>query len=90
MRLVTDPHAVVAQIVLGVELKLAEETTVTAEGAEPEVITAKKAEGEEGAPAAPGAKPGAAPAKGAAPAAGAKPAAGAAPAKGAAPAAPKK
>lgn len=81
MKLVTDTHAVVAQIVLGVELKIAEETAVTAEGAEPEVITAKKAEGEEGAAA----KPGAAPAKGAAPAAGAKP--GAAPAKGAAPAA---
>jgi large subunit ribosomal protein L25 len=87
MKLVTDTHAVVAQIVLGVELKIAEETAVTAEGAEPEVIGAKK-EGEEGAAAAaPGAKPGAAPAKGAAPAAGAKPAAGAAPAKGAAPAA---
>ena len=81
MKLVTDPHAVVAQIVLGVELKIAEETAVTAEGGEPEVLTAKK-EGEEGAAAAPGAKPGAAPAKGAAPAAGAKP--GAAPAKGAA------
>jgi large subunit ribosomal protein L25 len=83
MKLVTDPHAVVAQIVLGVELKIAEETTVAADGTEPEVITAKKVEGEEGAAA----KPGAAPAKGAAPAAGGKPAAGAAPAKGAAPAA---
>jgi large subunit ribosomal protein L25 len=82
MKLVTDIHAVVAQIVLGVELKADEATAVAADGAAaPEVLTAKK---EEGAAAA-GAKPGAAPAKGAAPAAGAKGAAPAAkPAGGAA------
>lgn len=67
MKLVSDTHGVVAQIVMGVELKAAEATTVAAEAAAtPEVLTAKKEE----------AKPGAAPAKGAAPAAGAaKPAA---------------
>ncbi len=84
MKLVSDTHGVVAQIVMGVELKVAEATTVAAEaGASPEVLTAKKED------AAGAAKPGAAPAKGAAPAAaGAK---GAAPAAGAAkPAAPKK
>ncbi len=85
MKLLTDPHAVVAQVMLAGVTKTAEETTVAAEGAaQPEVLTAKKAEGEEAgkAPAAGAAKPGAAPAKpGAAPA---KP--GAAPAKGAAPA----
>lgn len=82
MKLVTDVHAVVAQIVMGVELKADEATAVAADGAAaPEVLTAKK---EEGAAAA-GAKPGAAPAKGAAPAAGAKGAAPAAkPAGGAA------
>ncbi len=66
MKLVSDTHGVVAQIVQGVELKAAEATTVGADAATPEVLTAKKDE----------AKPGAAPAKGAAPAAGAaKPAA---------------
>lgn len=80
MKLITDGHAVVAQIVLGVELKTEEAAAVTAEGATPEVITAKKPE--EGAA---GAKPAAGAAK---PAAGgaAKPAAGGAakPAGGAA------
>lgn len=85
MKLVSDPHGVVAQIVQGVELKAAEATTVAAEGAaSPEVITAKKEEAKPGAAPAAGAK-GAAPAagaKGAAPAAGAKPGGDA---KGAAP-----
>lgn len=78
MKLITDHHAVVAQIVLGVELKADETAAATTEGAAPEVITAKKEEGAAGA-AAGAAKPGAAPAKGAAPAA--KPAGGAAPKK---------
>ncbi len=91
MKLKTDSHAIVAQIVIQQELKLEEAATVGAEAAGPEVITAKKKEGEEGAAAAPGA-PGAKPAAGGAakpgaPAAGAKPAAGGAakPAGGAAP-----
>ena len=94
MKLITDHHAVVAQIVLGVELKVAEETTVAADGTEPEVITAKKVEGEAGAAAAPGAKGAAAPGAKGAPAAAGKPGAapagkpGAAPAKPAAGAAP--
>lgn len=57
MKLITDPHAVVAQIILAGVTKTAEEETVAAEGAaQPEVITAKKPEEEAG-------KPGAAPAK---------------------------
>lgn len=85
MKLITDPHAVVAQIILGVELKADEATAATADGAAPEVLTAKKAEGDaaaKGAAPAAGAK-GAAPAKGATPAKGAAPAAGAKPAGGA-------
>lgn len=79
MKLLTDPHAIVAQVILAGVTKTAEEETVAAEGAaQPEVLTAKKPEGEA---AAAGAKGGAAPAKGAAPAAGGK---GAAPAAGAA------
>lgn len=74
MKLITDTHAIVAQVAMAGVLKTAEEETVAAAGAaEPEVITAKKpAEGE-------AAKGAAAPAKGAAPAA-----KGAAPAKPAA------
>lgn len=69
MKLVSDKHGVVAQIVMGVELKAAEATTVAAEGgATPEVLTAKKDDAKAAAPAK-----GAAPAKAAAPAA--KPAA---------------
>jgi large subunit ribosomal protein L25 len=90
MKLLTDTHAVVAQIVEAKEEVVAEATAVVAEAAAPEVIGEKerleKAAAKEGGP---GAKPGA-PAPGTkpgAPAAGAKP--GAAPAKGAAPA-PKK
>ncbi len=72
MKLITDPHAIVAQIVLGVELKTDEATAVTAEGAAaPEVLTAKK---DDAAKPAAGAK-GAAPAKGGAAAKGAAPAA---------------
>jgi len=86
MKMITDKHAMVAQIVIQQELVVEEAATVDAGAAEPEVLTAKKpAEGEEGAAAgAKGAAPakGGAPAKGAAPAGGAKPAAGAAPAKG--------
>jgi large subunit ribosomal protein L25 len=94
MKLKTDKHAMLAQIVIQQEIveEKAEEGTVTAGAAEPEVLTAKKKdeEGAEGAkPGAAGAKPGAAAAKpgdkGAAkaPAAGAKaPAAGAKPAAG--------
>lgn len=72
MKILTDSHAVVAQIVIQHEIVVGEATAATTEGQQPEVITAKKpAEGEEGAAA--GAKP-AAGAKAAAPAA--KPAAG--------------
>lgn len=92
MKMLTDKHAILAQIVIQQEIVVAEAAAVPAEGAQPEVITAKKVEGEEGAAAAPGAKPaagakpavGAAGAKPAAGAAGAKPAAGAAAAKPAA------
>src|ERR1043165_7103807 len=72
MKLKTDSHAMVAQIVIQqeiVEVKAEAGTVEGVAGAEPEVITAKKKEGEEGEAAAPGAKP-AAGAK--APAAGAK------------------
>jgi large subunit ribosomal protein L25 len=83
MKLLTDKHAILAQILIQAEIVVAEATPATAEGATPEVLTAKK----EGEAAAPGAKPaagaaGAKPAAGAA--AGAKPAAGAAAAKPAA------
>jgi large subunit ribosomal protein L25 len=79
MKLMSDKHANVAQIVIQQELKLDEAVAAAPGAAEPEVLTAKKEEG-----AAAGAKP----AAGAA--AGAKPAAGAAPAKDAKAAAPKK
>ncbi|NUQ66717.1 MAG: 50S ribosomal protein L25 [Phycisphaerales bacterium] len=50
MKLITDSHAICAQIVIQLEVEVAEATTATGEAAEPEVITAKKpAEGEEGA-----------------------------------------
>lgn len=71
MKMMTDGHAIVAQIVIQQELAVAEATAVGADAQQPEVITAKKPE--EGA-AAGGAKPAAGAAK---PAAGAaKPAAG--------------
>ena len=75
MKILTDSHAMIAQIVIQQEIKVAEAAPV--EGAAgPEVITAKKPEGEEGAAAKPGAAP-AKDAKAAAPAAkDAKPAAG--------------
>lgn len=73
MKLVTDKHAILAQIIIQAEVVTAEATTAAAGAAEPEVITAKKpAEGE----AAAGAKPAAGAAKPAAGAAAAKPAAG--------------
>ena len=83
MKLKTDKHAMLAQIVIQQEIveEKAEEGTVVAGAAEPEVLTAKKKEGEEGADAA---KPGAAGAK---PAAGAKAPAGGAGAAAAKPAA---
>lgn len=57
MKLVTDTHAVVAQVMLGGTTKTAEEETTAAAGAaEPEVITAKKTE--DGAAAKPDAKGG--------------------------------
>jgi large subunit ribosomal protein L25 len=68
MKLITDTHAIVAQVAMAGVLKTAEEETVAAAGAgEPEVITAKKpGEGDAAKAAAPGAKGAAAPAKGAA------------------------
>src|SRR5438128_1145706 len=76
VKIKTDKHAKVAQIVIQQEIveEKPEEAVVEAGAAEPEVITAKKKEGEEGAEAEAGkgaAKPGA---PGAKPAAGAKPA----------------
>lgn len=75
MKMLTDSHSILAQIVIQQEIVVAEATAApTGDAASPEVITAKKPE--EGAAA--GAKPGAAPAKDAkAPAAAAKPAPGA-------------
>lgn len=64
MKMITDAHAIVAQCVVQLELKVEEAAVVSTDAAQPEVLTAKKAD-EEGAAA----KPGAAPAKGAAPAA---------------------
>lgn len=81
MKLLTDPHSVVAQIVEAKEEVVAEAATVAAGAAGPEVIGEKEKAEKAAADAA--AKPGAKPAAGAA----AKPAAGAA--KAAAPAAKK-
>jgi large subunit ribosomal protein L25 len=76
MKMITDPHAILAQIVIQHEIKIAEEAAVAAGPTEPEVITARKpAEGEEGTE---GAKP--------APGAGAKAAAAPGAAKPGAPA----
>lgn len=92
MKLLTDSHGMVAQIVIQQEIVVAEAAAVDA-AAEPEVLTAKKpAEGEEAAAGAKGAAAGKdakapAAAKGAAPAKDAK---AAAPAKDAKAAAPKK
>jgi len=44
MRLLTDPHAIVAQIVVQKEVAAGEAAEVTAEAAAPEVLTAKKPE----------------------------------------------
>ncbi len=69
MKMITDSHAIVAQIVIQLEEKVAEAATVDAAAAGPEVITAKKPE--EGAAAAGKDAKAAAPAKDAkAPAAG--------------------
>lgn len=85
MKLLTDSHGMVAQIVIQQEIVVAEATAVDAT-AGPEVLTAKKPEGEEGAAGAAGAKaPAGKDAKAAAPAKDAK-----APAAAAKPAAPKK
>ncbi len=67
MKMITDSHSIVAQIIIQQEVVVAEATPAAAGTAEPEVITAKKAEGEA---AAAGDKKGAAPAKDAKPAAG--------------------
>jgi large subunit ribosomal protein L25 len=62
MKLVTDSHSIVAQIVIQQEITVAEATPAGAEAAQPEVITAKKPE--EGAAGAAGKDTkGAAPAK---------------------------
>ncbi|MBL8761079.1 MAG: 50S ribosomal protein L25 [Phycisphaerae bacterium] len=77
MKMITDKHSILAQVIIQQEIVVGEATAAEGGPAEPEVITAKKVEGEEGAAAAPGDKKAAAPAKGAAPAAkDAKPAAG--------------
>lgn len=58
MKMITDPHSIVAQIVIQLEEKVAEAAVVGADAAAPEVLTAKKAEGDAaGKPAAAGAKP---------------------------------
>lgn len=57
MKLVTDPHAILAQIILQVEEKVAEEAAVATDAAaEPELIKKEKKEGEEEEGAAPGGK----------------------------------
>lgn len=82
MKVITDHHAMVAQIIIQQEIKVEEAAPVEgAAAAGPEVITAKKEEGAEGEAGAKGAA-----AKGAAPAKGGE-AKGAAPAKPGAPAA---
>ncbi len=60
-KVLTDKNHIVAQVIIQAEIVVAEATTAVAGAAEPEVTTAKKAEGDAAAPAA-GAK-GAAPAK---------------------------
>lgn len=47
MRMLSDPHSIVAQVLIQVEQKAAEATTVEAAPAAPEVITKKKEEGAE-------------------------------------------
>ncbi|MDX2147728.1 MAG: 50S ribosomal protein L25 [Planctomycetota bacterium] len=64
MKLVTDPHAIIAQIIVQQEIVVAEATAATAEGAQPEVITAKKPEEGAAAGAAAGGDKKAAPAAG--------------------------
>lgn len=75
MKLITDPHGMVAQIVIQQEVKVGEETAAVAGAAEPEVLTAKKGEEAAGKDAKGGAKPAAGAKDAKAPAAAAKPAA---------------
>lgn len=56
MKMLTDPHAIVAQCVVQLEVKGEEAAVVSAEGAQPEVITAKKPEEGDAAKAAAPAK----------------------------------
>lgn len=56
MKLKTDPHAIIAQILIQMEAPAAEATAAAAGPAEPEVITAKKPEEGAAAAAKPGAK----------------------------------
>ncbi len=78
MKLITDPHAIIAQIVEQKEIVVAEAATVEgAAGVAPEVI-GEKERAEKAAAAAPGAKPAAGAAGKPAAGAAAKPAAGAA------------
>jgi len=61
MKMLTDSHAMIAQIIIQLEEKAAEASVVGAEAATPEVITAKKpADGDAKAPAGKDAKGGAA------------------------------
>ncbi|MBL8964796.1 MAG: 50S ribosomal protein L25 [Phycisphaeraceae bacterium] len=63
MKILTDPHALVAQIVIQQEIVVAEAAAApTGDAAQPEVLTAKKPE-DAAKPGAAPAKPGAAPAK---------------------------
>jgi large subunit ribosomal protein L25 len=58
MKLITDGHAIVAQVTIQQEIKVGEATAATpGASAEPEVLTAKKAEGDAAKPAAGAAKP---------------------------------
>lgn len=75
MKLLTDPHSIIAQIIEAKEEVVAEAAVVGADAATPEVIGEKERAEKAAKDGAAPAKPGAAPAKGAAPAAAAKPAA---------------
>jgi large subunit ribosomal protein L25 len=62
MKLVTDPHTIVAQIIVQLEAPTAEATAAAGGPAEPEVLTAKKPAEGDAAKKDAAAKPGAAPA----------------------------
>ena len=49
MKMITDPHSILAQIVIQQEIVVGEATATAAGAAEPEVLTAKKVEGEDAA-----------------------------------------